>query len=43
MEKPENSLDLFDFISAHGVHTEGVAKVIFKQVKHFEFSGNRPN
>ena len=38
MEKPENSLDLFDFISSNGVNTEGVAKIIFKQVIAVIFS-----
>ena len=32
MEKPENSLDLFDFISERGVSSEAVAKAIFQQV-----------
>ena len=33
MEKPENSLDLFDFISERGVSSEAVAKAIFQQVR----------
>ena len=32
MEKPEPSLDLFDFISERGVNSEGTARSIFKQV-----------
>ena len=32
MEKPENSLDLFDFISERGVSSEAVARAIFQQV-----------
>ena len=31
MERPENSLDLFDFISERGVSSEAVAKAIFQQ------------
>ena len=36
MEKPENSLDLFDFISERGVSSESVAKVIFQQVTYYQ-------
>ena len=37
MEKPENSLDLFDFISERGVSSEAVAKAIFQQVLFWYF------
>ena len=36
MEKPEPSLDLFDFISERGVNSEGTARSIFKQVTVLE-------
>merc|ERR1711892_590635 len=35
MEKPDNSTDLFDYISERGVLREETAKEIFKNVKYF--------
>ena len=35
MEKPDNSTDLFDYISERGVLREETAKEIFKKVKYF--------
>ena len=37
MERPENSVDLFDYIRESGRMTESEAKIIFKQVKFILF------